>query len=89
MFFTILAIIPYLDSNKKSFWFFNDIANRSHQSFLEEIDVQTQNEEESDINNQIYYLAKGLKKKHRKIKISLIINMIQFAFLILIAFIII
>jgi len=82
MMFIITAIIPFLNSNKKSFWFFNDIANRTKQEFLNKIDTQTELELTEDINEQIYYLSIGLKKKHNKVTIALIINLMQFLIII-------
>jgi hypothetical protein len=75
--FTILAILPYLNSNKTSIWFFNDVANRSLDELLIEIDEQDKESQNRDINEQIHFISLGLKKKHKKIKIALILNFIQ------------
>lgn len=88
MLFTISAIIPYLNSSKKSFWFFNDVANRTIEDFTSEIDTQNAESLKTDINEQIYYLADGLKKKHRKIQIALYFNFIQMFLIGFIAYII-
>lgn len=88
MLFTISAIIPYLDSNKKSFWFFNDVANRTIVDFTAEIDKQDEEALNTDINEQIYYLAIGLRKKHSKIRISLVFNFMQMFLIGIIALII-
>jgi len=89
IFIVILAIIPFLNSDKKSFWFFNDVANRELGSFVKEIDNQTNEEIITDLNSQLYYLAKGLKRKHCKIKIALILNIIQLFIIGIIAFLIV
>lgn len=88
MVFTIFSIIPYLDSCKTSFWFFNDIANRKKEDFLKEINAQKKSEEKKDLENQIYYLAIGLKAKHKKIKTALIFNLLQMLLLIYITYLI-
>ena len=88
MIITISAIIPYLNSNKESFWFFNDVANRKLEDFKNEIDKQDDELLKNDINEQIYYLAKGLKKKHQKIRVALILNFVQMFFIGFIAYII-
>lgn len=77
MTFTISAIIPFLNSSKNSFWFFNDVANRKLEDFLEEIDKQEDETQNRDLNEQIYFLASGLKKKHKKIRIALALNFTQ------------
>lgn len=88
MLYTISAIIPYLDSNNKSLWFFNDVANRSLIVFKNDINVQRDDEINDDIDEQIYYLAVGLKVKHKKIKTALILNSIQMFLIGLITYII-
>jgi hypothetical protein len=77
MILTISAIIPYLNSDKKSLWFFNDVANRNKEEFLNEIETQTEEAQNADINEQIHYLSLGLKRKHNKIRVALILNFIQ------------
>lgn len=88
MLYTISAIIPYLNSNEKSFWFFNDVAKRTLEEFKNEIDKQDNESLENDINVQIFYLARSLKRKHEKIRIALIINFIQMFLIGLITYII-
>jgi len=78
---TFLAIIPFFKTHKDSFWFFNSVANQSKDLFLEKIDSQDSKDEIRDINEQIYFLAKGLKSKHIKVKAALIINLIQLLFI--------
>jgi len=86
MIFTIIAIIPYLKSakisNEKSNWFFNDIATEEKDLFIERINNTTSEQQILDLNNQIFELAKGLRKKHRLIKIALIINFIEVVLLV-------
>lgn len=75
---SILAIIPYLksDKNNKSNWFFNDIATIDKATFLIKIEENDKKKLKKDMNIQIYYLAKGLRKKHCLIRWSLICNLI-------------
>ncbi len=77
MILTICAIIPYLNSNNKSYWFFSDIANMGHEEFLKGIDEQDKGSQNKDINEQIYFLSKGLTKKHNRIRIALLFNLVQ------------
>lgn len=85
---TIYAILPYLDSGKKSFWFFNDVANRGLADLTQKIDIQSEGEKNNDLNEQIYYLAKGLKKKHVRIRIALIFNLIQMVLIAIVSYLI-
>ena len=73
----ISAIIPYLNSTKKSLWFFNDVANRTLIEFKNDIKNQSSEFQIDDLDEQIYYLAVGLKNKHMKIRYALIVNFIQ------------
>ncbi|WP_106794288.1 hypothetical protein [Aquimarina sp. Aq78] len=75
---TVYTITPYLNSYKKFFWFFNSIANSNKKE-----------EEKKDIDSQIYDLEKGLKRKHKGVKMALLINFIQLLFLTYIAYIIV
>ncbi|WP_024771864.1 hypothetical protein [Aquimarina macrocephali] len=75
---TVYTITPYLNSYKKFFWLFNSIANSNKKE-----------DEEKDIDSQIYDLEKGLKRKHKGVKMALLINFIQLLFLTYIAYIIV
>lgn len=86
MVFTIISMIPYLDSkgvgDRKSNWFFNDIATDDKETFFDRINNSLESEIITDLNNQIFELAKGLKRKHRIVKIALIFNLIEVTLLI-------
>ena len=77
MIITIIAIIPYLNSSNSSLWFFNDIANRELSQLKSDINSASDEFLDNDLNEQIYYLATGLKKKHKRIRCALILNFIQ------------
>lgn len=74
---TISAIIPFLKSNNDSMWFFNDIAQKSIAEFKSQIEKSNEDSVKQDMLNQIHYLAIGLRKKHLKVRIALILNFIQ------------
>lgn len=86
MILTIVSMIPYLDSKetngRKSNWFFNDIATEDKQAFFDRINSTSNTDNTNDLNNQIYELSKGLKKKHCFVKVALIFNLIQIILLI-------
>jgi len=86
MILTIISIRPYLkpsiDNDKKSNWFFNDVITDKKQDFFERINNSSSEEQESDLNNQIYVLAKGLRMKHLLIKAALMLNLIGIVILI-------
>lgn len=86
MIYTIISMIPYLDSktndDRKSVWFFNDIATDDKKVFFERIDNSKEEETTADLNNQIFELSKGLRKKHLFVKIALIFNLIEIILLI-------
>lgn len=80
IFFTIKAIVPYFGSEninrKKSCWFFYDIATDDKETFFNRINNYTADDIASDLNNQIFELSVGLKKKHEDVKIALIFDCI-------------
>ena len=85
MILTIFAIIPFLGyekSDNKSNWFFNDIATSKKENYLKKMRSSTEDSNQNDLNIQIYYLAKGLRKKHFLVKIALICNLIEIFLLI-------
>jgi len=86
MVFTIISMIPYLDSKgttgRKSNWFFNDIATDDKEIFFERINNSLENDTINDLNNQIFELSKGLRKKHQFVKVALIFNLIEIILLI-------
>lgn len=86
MIYTIISMIPFLDSKsndeRKSVWFFNDIATEDKIVLFERIDNSKEEEITADLNNQIYELSKGLKKKHQFVKIALIFNIFEIIILI-------
>lgn len=86
MVLTIISIVPYLkpsiDNDKKSNWFFNDVTTDNKQDFFDRINNSSSEEQVSDLNNQIYVLAKGLRMKHLLIKAALILNLIGIVILI-------
>ncbi|WMJ74750.1 DUF5706 domain-containing protein [Cytophagaceae bacterium ABcell3] len=81
MIFTIISMIPYLDSkgvdDRKSNWFFNDIATDDKETFFDRINSQKNDDTIIDLNNQIFELSRGLRKKHRFTKVALIFNLIE------------
>lgn len=85
MVFTIISMIPYLDSkgtDRKSNWFFNDIATDDKEVFFDRINNSLENDTINDLNNQIFELSKGLRKKHQFVKVALIFNLIEISLLI-------
>ena len=86
MVLTIIPMFPYLNSkeknDKKSNWFFNDIATDDKEMFYERINKSTVNDNINDLNNQIFVLSKGLRKKHRLVKVALLFNLIEIIILI-------
>lgn len=86
MIITIISMIPYLDSNetngRKSNWFFNDIATEEKEVFFDRINNTSDTCNTNDLNNQIFELARGLKKKHYFVKVALVLNLIQIILLI-------
>lgn len=89
---TIIAIMPYLKSpkknNKKSNWFFKDVSTTEKQDFFEKINNISREEQENDLNNQVYILAKKLTMKYFLIKLALILNLIGIVFLVPIIYLI-
>ena len=92
MIYTIIAIKPYLKSSEvgqsKSNWFFNDIALENKQDFFDRINGTSDKQQIDDLNNQIYELSKGLRKKHKLIKTALTLNLIEIIVLIPIIYLI-
>lgn len=86
MILTIISMIPYLDSkptgDRKSNWFFNDIAVEEKDVFIDRINNTYEDDNVSDLNNQIFELSKGLRKKHQFVKVALIINIVEILLLI-------
>lgn len=82
MLITIFSIIPYLKKGKtKSALFFIDISE-SKENCNDLLNNISQEKLEEDISNQIYVLAKGLKKKYSLLKTALILNIFELLFLI-------
>ncbi|PKV52830.1 hypothetical protein ATE84_4958 [Aquimarina sp. MAR_2010_214] len=75
---TVYTITPHSSPYKKFFWFFNGIANSNNKE-----------DEQKDIDNQVSDLEKGLKRKHKGVKMALLINFIQLLFLTYITYIIV
>ena len=75
--FVILSIMPFLNSNNKSVWFFKDIKEMGFDSFNKRIDSLTKKSQNEDINSQIFHLSKGLTKKYRRITIALWFTLFQ------------
>lgn len=92
MVLTIISIIPFLKpsikNDKKSNWFFKDVAIDKKQDFFDRINNSSPEEQETDLNNQIYVLAKGLRMKYLLIKLALILNLIGIVVLIPIIYLI-
>ena len=61
----LLAIRPYLKSNKidKSIISFDEIANSTKNEYITKIKLLTQKKYIKDLNEQTYFLAKGLQRK--------------------------
>ena len=92
MVLTIISIKPYIRPSKirtnKSNWFFNDIALENKEEFFDRINNTTLKEQETDLNNQIFELSKGLRRKYKLIKSALTINLIGVIILLPIIYII-
>ncbi len=68
--FTLLALVPYAGTCGQSLVYFGDISRLDLQSFLQRFSVQQENEITQDLDKQIFYLAKGLDKKFRRLLIA-------------------
>jgi hypothetical protein len=89
MIITIIAIIPYLKSTGSSVWFFNDVAKKSLVGFkalMQELSAEGLN---SDLDEQIHYLASGLRLKHLRVKVALILNIIQMLLLLVLTYLLV
>ena len=83
----LLAIRPYLKSNKidKSIISFDEIANSTKNEYITKIKLLTQRKYIKDLNEQTYFLAKGLQRKFLYLNIATF----SFIFTVLILFILI
>lgn len=83
--FVLLAIRPYLKSNKTdiSVIFFEEIANSTKEKYSEKIKLLTQRKYIKDLNDQTYFLAKGLQRKFLYLNIATV----SFIFTIVVLFI--
>jgi hypothetical protein len=68
--FTLLSLIPYTRSSGMSLVFFGDIAELDRDEFLNKFVRLEDGEIRNDLDQQIYYLAKGLKKKFAKLFVA-------------------
>lgn len=68
--FTLTSLIPYSRSNGQSLVYFGDIADLEFNSFLQKFVDQSNSDIINDLNKQIFYLSKGLKKKFMRLEIA-------------------
>lgn len=70
MIIVIFASTPFLDSKKKSLLYFGCIAAMSRESFISKSKGSGSEEELSDLRNQVYDLATGLRQKFTKLRLA-------------------
>ena len=80
---TLKAILPYTSSNGTSLAYFGDIAHTSQSNFKKRFKEQSDLKLQEDLVNQIYILAKGLKRKFFFLKVAGILIGTEFIFLLL------
>jgi hypothetical protein len=68
--FTLIAIIPYSKTDGNSLVYFGDIAEMKPSTFLKKFSAQQESELCEDLKKQIFYLAKGLGKKFKNLRIA-------------------
>jgi len=81
--FVLLAIKPYLKSTKvgKSIIFFEEVSNVTKKEYIQKIKLLTQREYIKDLNEQTYFLAKGLHKKFLYLNIATVSFIFTIVFL--------
>ncbi|RLA81790.1 MAG: hypothetical protein DRG78_08610 [Epsilonproteobacteria bacterium] len=79
LFFTLLAIKPYLksNSNKNSLIFFNDVANVKYDILCNKLNNLSKEQYINDLIEQMYVLSKGLQIKFKYLNISTTLFMIN------------
>ena len=74
-----IATTPYLKSDSNSLHYFGSIASLSPQQFATLSSQMTEQDELTDLRNQVSSLAKGLHSKFSKLRFASILFIIQFA----------
>lgn len=77
MLILIVTSIPHLKSNGKSIHFFQSISNMGETEFMSKSEKNDLNEEMKDLRKQVFHLANGLSKKFKRLRIALILLVIQ------------
>src|SRR5665213_2473918 len=75
--FTLLALIPYARTSGHSLIYFGDIARMQQGKFTKAFTAQSPEALITDLDQQLFYLAKGLCKKFRKLFIAGILFFIE------------
>lgn len=78
MIIVILASTPFLDSKKKSLFYFGCIAGMERDTYLSKSKAYSGEDELADLRNQVYDLATGLRLKFRRLRFAGWLFTIQF-----------
>jgi hypothetical protein len=68
--FTLLSLLPYAKTCGESLVYFGDISRMDIKTFLEKFSPQQSEQLSTDLDQQIYFLARGLNKKFRNLFIA-------------------
>jgi len=78
MIVVILASTPFLDSKKKSLFYFGCIAGMERDTYFSKSKAYSGEDELADLRNQVYDLATGLRLKFRRLRFAGWLFTIQF-----------
>lgn len=68
MLIVIRASTPFLDSKKKSLLYFGSIARMDRENFISKSKASSEQDDLSDLRNQVYDLAAGLRLKFLRLR---------------------
>lgn len=66
----LVASSPFLSKSSSSLFFFNSIALKDKESFFKESEYHESEEEIKDLREQVYCLARGLRKKFKLLRLA-------------------
>lgn len=84
----LVASSPFLSKKGSSLFFFNSIALKDKEAFMKESEEYEEEKEINDQREQVYFLAKGLRRKFRLLRLAgflygiVVLNMIPVVILI-------
>lgn len=70
LFLTSWALMPYRNSASKSLIFFGGIASHSEANFMQRFTAQQDDAVLQELQQQVYYLAKGLALKFERLRLA-------------------